>query len=220
MKALLGALTAILALSGPAQAATAVASQYVTVQVESAASLSLDSATVNFPMDSPIAGRTIAQTGAVNVEARARTSDFGAITLTALATSDLKSDEDTIPIDALSWSAAGAGYSEAGTLSDTQAQLLGSWNHSGIYDGTITYSLANEWDYAAAPIPRPSPTLSLPCRRSAVGRQGGNVDEVSSHDLAYGLGRLAPALLQLARECPPFCPCHGRGFATVSPPHA
>lgn len=150
MKAyLVGALLALLVATVPAQAATAVAEQLVVVHVEPAASLTLDSGTVNFPSDDPFAKREIAQTGAVNIRAMARTSDMSAITLTALAAGDLRSDDNAIPIDALSWSAAGEGYRETGTLSDTQAQLLGSWNHSGIYDGTITYSLANEWDYAA-----------------------------------------------------------------------
>jgi hypothetical protein len=149
MKHLLVVWTALLALAGPAYAASSAAQQLIVVHVEPAASLTLDPETVSFPPDSlPVAGR-IAQTGTVNIEASARTSDSGAVTLTALAAGDLKSGENTIPIDALSWNAGGLGYSESGILSDTQAQTVGSWSHSGVYDGSIAYTLTSEWDYAA-----------------------------------------------------------------------
>lgn len=148
MKAFLVVVLALLA-AGRAVAATAVAEQRVVVQIEPAATLRLDSGTVYFPPDDPLATGKITQTGAVNIEAEARTSDFQAVTLTALAASDLKSEENTIPIDALSWDATGMGYTQTGVLSDTQAQLLGSWNRSGSYDGTISYVLTNEWNYAA-----------------------------------------------------------------------
>ncbi|HEX5324691.1 MAG TPA: hypothetical protein VFW40_12960 [Capsulimonadaceae bacterium] len=149
MKTLLTVLTALLIAIGTVYAASDTAQQTIAVHVESEATLSLDSPTVTFPSDNPSLVSKIDQLGTVNIEARARTSDSGDICLTALAASDLKSGSDIIPIGAMSWDATGLGYSQIGILSDTQAQLLGSWNHSGIYDGAITYLLDNEWDYAA-----------------------------------------------------------------------
>lgn len=148
MKTLLIILLTLM-LPGSALAASSMATQTITVQVDAEATLSLDSANVTFPNDNPSLTPKISQVGTVNIEAQARTSDMGNITLTALAATDLLSGPDRIPINAVSWTGSGLGYVANGTLSDTQAQTMGQWNHSGVYDGAITYSLANEWDYAA-----------------------------------------------------------------------
>ena len=146
MKTLLVILLALM-LPGSALGASDTAVQTITVHVKNEACLSLDTANVTFPNDNPRAAPKISQIGAVNIQAEARTSDMGNVTLTALAGSDLMSGADRIPISAISWTGTGLGYVSSGVLSDRQAQTMGQWNHSGIYDGAITYSLINEWDY-------------------------------------------------------------------------
>jgi hypothetical protein len=146
MKTLLVFFLALM-LPGSAVAVSDTAVQTITVHVENEACLSLDTGNVTFPNDNPRAEPKIPQIGSVNIQAEARTSDTGNVSLTALAGSDLLSGADRIPIGAISWTGSGAGFVPSGVLSDSHAQTLGQWDHSGIYNGAITYSLINEWDY-------------------------------------------------------------------------
>jgi len=135
---------------GPAQAATDTQSQTITATVSATATLVLGSTTVTFPSANPSTTPSIVQseTGAsLDVTANARTSDTGTVTLTVLAGGDLTSSSDTIPISNITWAHTGTGYVD-GTLNKTTAQSVGSWTGSGVYSGTVTYSLANSWNYA------------------------------------------------------------------------
>ena len=53
----------------------------------------------------------------------------------------------TIPVSAVTWKASGVGFVGSGTLSSGTAALLGTWNASGVYDGTITFSFRDDPNY-------------------------------------------------------------------------
>jgi hypothetical protein len=67
--------------------------------------------------------------------------------LTVLADDDLRSGMDTILVSALKWTATGTGY-VGGTMSKSVAQTVATWNTSGSYTGTVTFTLSNSWIYA------------------------------------------------------------------------
>jgi hypothetical protein len=54
---------------------------------------------------------------------------------------------DTIAVSAIRWTASGAGF-VGGTMSRTLAQPVAAWSASGAYTGTLSFTLANSWDYA------------------------------------------------------------------------
>ncbi|MCX6565631.1 MAG: hypothetical protein NTW38_04295 [Candidatus Aminicenantes bacterium] len=54
----------------------------------------------------------------------------------------------TIPISAITWTATGSGFVTSGTLSSSANQLLGTWNASGTYTGTIKFSFQDNANYA------------------------------------------------------------------------
>jgi hypothetical protein len=53
----------------------------------------------------------------------------------------------TIPISAITWTATGSGFVTLGTLSAATAQLVGTWNASGSYSGTIKFSFQDNANY-------------------------------------------------------------------------
>ena len=140
------ALVALTAVVANAQA-TSNATVTVNATVAAAASLSLGTGSIHFVNADPGTTPSIPQTEpAITVNARARTSTGGHITLTVLAGGALTSGTDTIAISNITWTATGAGL-VAGTLNSTTAQSLGSWTNSGTFSGTQTYALANSWAY-------------------------------------------------------------------------
>jgi hypothetical protein len=54
----------------------------------------------------------------------------------------------TIPVAAITWEATGAGYVTGGNLVPNTAQLLGTWNASGNYQGTLRFSFQDNPNYA------------------------------------------------------------------------
>ncbi len=130
-------------------AAQATDSKTVTVNatVSATAKLDLSSLVVNFPDADPdtTASITVAP---ITVTAKGKTSAGSNITLTVLASDDLKTaGSDVIGIANITWTVSGAGFA-AGTMSKTSAQSLASWSGSGSRSGTQTYALANSWSYA------------------------------------------------------------------------
>jgi len=85
--------------------------------------------------------------GALTIMAKGRTTVGSTVTLVVLASGDLQSGLDAIPIEQLSWAATGTGF-VAGTLSHTAAQTVGTWANSGAWTGTQSYQLANSWTYS------------------------------------------------------------------------
>ncbi len=148
MKKALMTLVAVSALTGTmAFAATDTKSVTVNATVSATAKLTLGAAVVNFPDADPDTTPVITVT-AITVRAQGKTAAGNNITLTVLATDDLKTaGGDTIAISNITWAATGSGF-VAGTMNKTTAQSLGSWAGSGDRNGTQTYSLANSWGYA------------------------------------------------------------------------
>jgi hypothetical protein len=145
---LIGAAMAALALMQPLAAATATSNVTVSATVAASAKLTLGSATVTFPDADPETVPSInASEGAVSITAKARTSAAGSVTLTLLAANDLKSGSDTIGISNVTWTATGTGFA-GGTMNKTTAQSVGTWTGSGTQTGTVSFKLANSWNYA------------------------------------------------------------------------
>jgi hypothetical protein len=135
-------------LSGPAYAqVTDSAALSVTVNVNARAKLTLSAASITFADADPDVTPTLAAP-ALDVGVKARTSGGSSVTLTVVASDDLKTaGGDTIPISGLTWTATGASF-VAGTSDKTTAQSVGTWTGSGNRTGTQSYSLPNSWSYA------------------------------------------------------------------------
>jgi hypothetical protein len=141
-------LAALVVLAPPAPAASLAQSVSASANIGALAKLALSPASLLFPdADPDVTPFIAASTGAMSLTAKGRTTPGSTLTLTLLAADDLRSGMDTIPIDALSWTATGAGF-VGGTASKSASQPVGSWMNSGVYTGTQTFALANTWTRA------------------------------------------------------------------------
>jgi len=103
--------------------------------------------TLTFPDADPDTSPVAATQNPITVTAGAR---FGAgqAVLTVVASDHLRSGMDTMPISALKWTASGPGF-VGGTMSmSLAAQTVATWNSSGRYIGSLTFTLDNSWNYA------------------------------------------------------------------------
>jgi hypothetical protein len=138
-------LIATLAIAVPAEAQTATST--FSANLGGIAKLSLSSTTLAFPDADPDTVPLVpAAGGAITITAKARASLAATVTLTVLASDDLRSGVDTIPASALTWMASGAGFVN-GTTSRATPQIVGSWTGSGVRTGTQTYRFQNSWSY-------------------------------------------------------------------------
>jgi hypothetical protein len=141
----------MLALSTPAfaQAATANASVSVTANINAKAKLNINAAAINFPavVGDPDSTPTISAT-ALGIDVKARTTAAGSVTLTVVATDDLKAGTATIAIANLTWASTGTNFAATGTSNTVTPQTVASFTGSGSYSGSQTYSLANSWAYS------------------------------------------------------------------------
>jgi hypothetical protein len=138
-------------LSGAAVAMAATSSSTVTINaaVDAKAKLELSASTLTFPNSDPDTVPSIpSNEGGVTVTAKANTSRGSTVTLTLVASDDLKSGSDTIDIGNITWTGSGAGFVN-GTMNQTTPQTVASWSGSGNHTGTVTHVLANSWDYVA-----------------------------------------------------------------------
>lgn len=134
----------------PLLAATATQDVTFNAAATSKAKLTLSSSTINFPAADPDEISSIpASENAVSVTVKARTGSSSDVTLTVLAANDLVSVSNIIAISNVTWTATGTGF-VAGTMDKTTGQSTGAWTGPGEYGGTISYFLANSWDYASA----------------------------------------------------------------------
>jgi hypothetical protein len=135
------------AVSSPLRAASVTRTATATVTVNAVAKLTLSSATLSFPDADPDTVPVIPAAGVpLTITAKARTTIGSAVTLVVVASNDLKSGLDTIPISQMRWTAGGIGF-QAGTMSATTAQPLATWIGSGSWTGTQSYTLQNSWSY-------------------------------------------------------------------------
>ena len=110
------------------------------------AQLTLSANSIAFPDASPDVMPQV-PAAPLTVTAKARATRNASIRLTVLASDNLRSGVNTIPVDALTWTASGPGFLP-GTVSRTAAQTVGAWTGSGARIGTQTYQFRNLWTYA------------------------------------------------------------------------
>ncbi|HEX7124757.1 MAG TPA: hypothetical protein VF406_03135 [Thermodesulfobacteriota bacterium] len=134
----------------PSTVEAATANQNLTINavVNDRATLTLSTATINFPDSDPETVLSIAASeNPVTVSARVRTGATSTPTLTVQANGDLSNGTDTIPISNVTWTASGSPF-VAGTMNATVAQSAATFGTgSGSYTGTFSYFLANDWAY-------------------------------------------------------------------------
>jgi len=119
----------------------------ISATVSARAKLTLSSLSVAFPDADPDVTPSIVATP-LTVDVKTRTTAASNVTLTVLASDDLKAGSDVITINNLTWTVSGTGMA-AGTMNKVTAQSLGGWTGSGNRTGmTQTYALANSWAYA------------------------------------------------------------------------
>ncbi len=123
--------------------ASSLASFSVTQQVK----LTVSAPTLSFPNSDPDTVPQIpASEGPVTITAKARNTGTNQVILSVQASDDFRSALNIISISALTWTASGVGFVD-GTMSKTTARTAASWSTSGSYTGTMTFRLANSWNY-------------------------------------------------------------------------
>lgn len=137
----------IAAIAFAASAAAQTATATLSANLGGLAKLSLSSTTLTFPDSNPDTVPQVPATGgAITITAKARGTPGSTVTLTILASDDLRSGVNTIPIAALTWTASGAGFVN-GTVSRLVPQVVGSWSGPGIRTGTQMFLFQNGWNY-------------------------------------------------------------------------
>lgn len=133
----------------PAPAASLTQAVSAAADVGAIARLSLTPASLLFPdADPDLVSSIPSATGPIALAARTRSSPGSQVTLAMIASDDLRSGMDTIPVAALRWTATGSGF-VGGTASRTSSQLVGAWVGSGARTGTQSFTLDNTWQRAA-----------------------------------------------------------------------
>jgi len=104
---------------------------------------------VSFPSANPDVSPVVAAAPVV-VTIRIRQSS-GPWSLTVLANGDLLAGASTVDITNVSWTATPAPPFQTGVLSKTVAQRMasGSGNVNPATNGSVTFRLANSWNYSA-----------------------------------------------------------------------
>jgi hypothetical protein len=119
-----------------------------TATVNALAKLTLSGAPLAFAGADPDTVPNIpASGGPLTITAKCRTTLGSTVLLSVIASSDLRSGLDVIPVSQLSWTGAGAGFA-SGTMSTSASQTVGTWTSSGSWIGTQTYALVNSWSYS------------------------------------------------------------------------
>ena len=150
-KSVLLAAALLVAAVSSAHAASTTATQTASITIAARADVKLSSSTVTFPDSDPTTSPTVTDTeGAITVTAAARTGANSAPTLTVKSGGDLtdtNATPDTIPIANISWTGTGTNFNSSGTMSSSAQQAVAGWTGPGIFQGTMTFSLANSWSY-------------------------------------------------------------------------
>ncbi len=109
--------------------------------------LTVSAPTLTFPNSDPDTVPQIpASEGPVSITAKALNTGTNQIILSVQASDDFRSALNVIPISALTWTASGSGFA-SGTMSTSTARTAASWSTSGSYAGTMSFQLANSWNY-------------------------------------------------------------------------
>jgi hypothetical protein len=119
----------------------------LSVNVSTAARLSLSSSSLSFPDADPDTVPLIPGTpGTLSITAKARATRGATVTLTMQASDDLRSGVNTIPASTISWTVSGPGFVN-GTVSRTTPRTVGSWTGSGVRTGDQSFAFVNSWTY-------------------------------------------------------------------------
>lgn len=130
-------------------AATANQTLSIAARVNSQAKITLNVGAINFiDFSSDNWDSVPANENPVAITAKAKTGSNSTVTLTFLASDDLRSSHHTIPISRVTWTATGTGY-QNGTMSKTSAQTMGTWTGPGSYAGTLSFFLDTHVPQAA-----------------------------------------------------------------------
>lgn len=144
MHRLLALLLVILATTAPLAGQTATAT--LSADLGPIAKLSFSSTTLSFAdADPDVLPQIPASGGPITITAKARAAQ-GQVVMTVIATGPPRSGVNTLPADAFTWTATGAGFVE-GTVSATTPQVVGSWTGSGVRVGSQTFLFRNSWSY-------------------------------------------------------------------------
>ncbi len=144
----LGFLLLVLLATGVVPVAAQTDTATLNASINGLARLSLSTFTLSFPDADPDTVANIpASQGPLTITAKARTSVNGAVTLTVMATDQLRSGLNTIPASNITWTVSGSGFS-SGTLSAASAQTVAGWTGSGVRTGTQSFFFRNLWSYA------------------------------------------------------------------------
>jgi hypothetical protein len=82
------------------------------------------------------------------ITAKARVVGNRRLLLTAQANGPLTSGTDTIPLNKLTWTAAGDGFFKNGMAQQNAPRHVGQWRGSGTWVGSQVYEFEDSWDYA------------------------------------------------------------------------
>jgi|GEM_PF-622655 len=119
----------------------------LTTTIARRAKLELDYNAISFPDANPDTTPSIAALqNEVGIRAKSRNTPAASTQLSCRANADLTAGTQTIPITNVIWTATGSGY-QNGVMSRIAAQPAGSWTGSGQRSGTMSYFLANSWNY-------------------------------------------------------------------------
>ena len=135
-----------IALMGKAQAASDTKDLTIRAEINAKAKLTISPTSINFPDADPDDTPSIPASAPLAVTAKARTGSSSMATLKVLST-NLSNGTDTINISNVHWTSTSPGFVTSGTLSSSAAQDVASWTGSGIYTGTLNFTLDNRWDY-------------------------------------------------------------------------
>jgi hypothetical protein len=140
-------LLAVLAAAGSPPVAAQTATGTLNASINGLARLTISSAALTFPDADPDTVPSVQATqGPIAITAKARTTANGSVTLTLVASDQLRSGINTIPATNVTWTATGPGFN-AGTLNAAAAQTVAIWTGPGIHSGTQTYFFRNLWSY-------------------------------------------------------------------------
>ncbi len=119
----------------------------VTAVIPTNAKLELSTGSIGFPYYDPDDKQELVASD-VTIRVWARSSPGSQIRVTVYAQYELESGSDKIPLSNLSWTGGGTGFQNCDAMSKGTDVTVALFDHSGIYEGTQTYKLANSWGYA------------------------------------------------------------------------